>query len=85
VEAFLSFTIKGKEYNRKEMRSGSPLPIYQSEKGLGMRVARPTDEIQVLVRTVRFDVRFRLRHGQAWPSAQLLIMLLMQLLRLFKI
>ena len=81
MEAFLSFTIKGKEYNRKEMRSGSPLPIYQSEKGLGMRVARPTDEIQVLVRTVRFDVRFRLRHGQAWPSAQLL----MQLLRLFKI
>jgi hypothetical protein len=65
--------------------AGSPLPIYQSEKGLGMRVARPTDEIQVLVRTVRFDVRFRLRHGQAWPSAQLLIMLLMQLLRLFKI
>ena len=64
MEAFLSFTIKGKEYNRKEMRSGSPLPIYQSEKGLGMRVARPTDEIQVLVRTVRFDVRFRLRHGQ---------------------
>ena len=79
MEAFLSFTIKGKEYNRKEMRSGSPLPIYQSEKGLG---TRPTDETQVLVRTVRFDVRFRLRHGQAWPSAQ---RELMQLLRLFKI
>jgi hypothetical protein len=60
VEAFLSFTRKG-----KEMRSGSPLPIYQSEKGLG---TRPTDETQVLVRTVRFDVRFRLRHGLR-PSA----------------
>ena len=48
--------------------AGSPLPIYQSEKGLGMRVARPTDETQVLVCTVRFDVRFRLRHGLR-PSA----------------
>ena len=61
--------------------AGSPLPIYQSEKGLGMRVARPTDEIQVLVRTVRFDVRFRLRHGQDGLRLELL----MQLLRLFKI
>ena len=31
-------------------------PIYLSQKGLRMRVARPTDETQVLVRTVRFDV-----------------------------
>jgi hypothetical protein len=49
------------EKAKGDVRSGSPLPIYQSEKGLGMRVARPTDEIQVLVRTVRFDVRFRRR------------------------
>ena len=65
MEAFLSFTRKGNGKGDAERIPASDLKwIYQSEKGLGMRVARPTDETQVLVRTVRFGVRFRLRHGQ---------------------